>query len=166
MAGRGDIGAQTAAGITVRIQLDDFDIAAEIAALTESRADIGAVVSFSGLCRDEGGRLASLELEHYPGMAQRAIRDIAEKAVERFSLTGITAIHRFGRIAPGANIVLVVAAAAHRQAAFDGAAYLMDFLKTDAPFWKKEHMVDGDAGEWVAARDADDRAKGRWKEPE
>jgi molybdopterin synthase catalytic subunit len=166
MAGRGDIGAEPAASITVRIQADDFDIAAEIAALTESRADIGAVVSFSGLCRDEGGRLTSLELEHYPGMAERAIRGIAEKAVDRFSLLGITAIHRFGKIAPGGNIVLVIATAPHRQAAFDGASFLMDFLKTDAPFWKKEHLTGGGAGEWVSAKDADDRAKTRWKEPE
>lgn len=166
MAGRGDISAEPSAGITVRIQPHDIDITAEIAALTDGRADIGAVVSFSGLCRDEGGRLSTLELEHYPGMAERAIRDIAQKAVDRFSLTGITAIHRFGKIAPGGNIVLVVATAAHRQAAFDGASFLMDFLKTDAPFWKKEHLADGGAGEWVSAKDADDRAKTRWKEPE
>ncbi|WP_422373376.1 molybdenum cofactor biosynthesis protein MoaE [Hoeflea sp.] len=166
MAGRGDSGAEPAAGITVRIQPDDFDIAAEIAALTEGRADIGAVVTFTGLCRDEDGRLSSLELEHYPGMAERAIRDIAEKAVRRFSLLGITAIHRFGKIAPGGNIVLVIAAAPHRQAAFDGAAFLMDFLKTDAPFWKKEHHADGGAGEWVSAKDADDRAKTRWRKAE
>jgi molybdopterin synthase catalytic subunit len=153
-----------AAAVTVRIQAEDFDIAAEIAALTAERTDIGAVASFTGLCRDEGGRLASLELEHYPGMAERAIRAIAEKAAKRFGLSGITAIHRFGKIAPGANIVLVVAAARHRQSAFDGAAYLMDFLKTDAPFWKKEHRRDGGAGEWVSAKDADDEAKARWDE--
>jgi molybdopterin synthase catalytic subunit len=151
-----------AAKLTVRIQAEDFDIAAEIARLTQDRADIGAVASFTGLCRDEGGRLSSLELEHYPGMAERAIRAIALEAVERFSLTGITAIHRFGRIAPGGNIVLVVATAPHRQAAFDGASFLMDFLKTEAPFWKKEHLKDGGAGEWVSAKDADDQAKARW----
>lgn len=166
MAERGESDAQPAASVTVRIQRDDFDIAAEIAALTEGRADTGAVVSFSGLCRDEDGRLSSLELEHYPGMAERAIRAIAEKAVERFSLLGITAIHRFGKIAPGGKIVLVVATASHRQAAFDGASFLMDFLKTDAPFWKKEHLAGGGMGEWVSAKDADDRAKGRWREPE
>jgi molybdopterin synthase catalytic subunit len=152
-----------AAKLTVRIQAEDFDIAAEIARLTQDRADIGAVASFTGLCRDEGGRLSSLELEHYPGMAERAIRAIALEAVERFSLTGITAIHRFGRIAPGGNIVLVVATAPHRQAAFDGASFLMDFLKTEAPFWKKEHLKDGGAGEWVSAKDADDQAKARWQ---
>ncbi|KJS08416.1 MAG: molybdopterin synthase catalytic subunit [Hoeflea sp. BRH_c9] len=160
MAARATAGQ--AAPVTVRIQAGDFSLADEIAALTGGRTDIGAVVSFSGLCRDEGGRLATLELEHYPGMAERAIRAIAEQAVERFSLNGITAIHRHGAIAPGGNIVLVVAAAPHRQAAFDGAAFLMDFLKTDAPFWKKEHLKDGGAGEWVSAKDADDKAKARW----
>jgi len=149
--------------ITVRIQPGDFDIAQEISALTGGRADIGAVVSFTGLCRDEGGRLSALELEHYPGMAERAIRAIAEDAVQRFALTGITAIHRHGAIAPGGNIVLVVACASHRQAAFDGASFLMDYLKTDAPFWKKEHLKLGGAGEWVSAKDADDEAKARWR---
>ncbi|OCW55874.1 molybdenum cofactor biosynthesis protein MoaE [Hoeflea olei] len=148
--------------VDVRIQAHDFDSAAEIAALTAGRADIGAVVTFTGLCRDEGGRLAALELEHYPGMAERAIRAIATEAVARFSLQGILAIHRHGKIAPGGNIVLVVAAAPHRQAAFDGAAFLMDYLKTDAPFWKKEHLKDGGTGEWVSAKDADDAAKARW----
>lgn len=155
-----DLGS--AATVTVRIQAEDFDIATEIAALAEGRADIGAVATFTGLCRDEGGRLSSLELEHYPGMAERAIRTIANEAAERFALTGITAIHRYGRIAPGGNIVLVVAAAPHRQAAFDGASFLMDYLKTEAPFWKKEHLKDGGAGEWVSAKDTDDQAKARW----
>ena len=149
--------------VTVRIQSGDFDISEEIGALTAGRADIGAVASFTGLCRDEGGRLSALELEHYPGMAERAIRAIAEQAVERFELTGLTAIHRYGKIAPGGNIVLVVACASHRQAAFDGASFLMDYLKTDAPFWKKEHLKDGGAGEWVSAKDADDKAKARWR---
>ena len=159
------VGGETpdiAAAVTVRIQAQDFDIAAEIDALTGGRADIGAAVSFTGLCRDEGGRLSALELEHYPGMAERAIRAIAEEAVTRFSLLGITAIHRHGAIPPGGNIVLVVATAPHRQAAFDGASFLMDYLKTDAPFWKKEHLKDGGAGAWVSAKDADDRAKAKW----
>ncbi|MBU4530091.1 MAG: molybdenum cofactor biosynthesis protein MoaE [Hoeflea sp.] len=154
----------TPVGVTVRIQAQDFDIAGEIEALTGGRTDIGAVVSFTGLCRDEGGRLSALELEHYPGMAERAIRAIAEKAVTRFELCGITAIHRHGAIPPGGNIVLVVAAAPHRQAAFDGASFLMDYLKTDAPFWKKEHLKVGGAGEWVSAKDADDEAKAKWAE--
>ncbi|SOE17403.1 molybdopterin synthase subunit MoaE [Hoeflea halophila] len=149
--------------VTVRIQSSDFDISDEIGALTAGRADVGAVASFTGLCRDEGGRLSALELEHYPGMAERAIRAIAEEAAERFELTGLTAIHRYGKIAPGGNIVLVVACASHRQAAFDGAAFLMDYFKTDAPFWKKEHLKDGGAGEWVSAKDADDKAKARWR---
>lgn len=154
---------KTDPAIAVRIQTDDFDIAHEIDALTRNRHDIGAVVSFTGLCRDEGGRLSALELEHYAGMAERAIRTIAEDAVKRFDLSGITAIHRHGAIAPGGNIVLVVACASHRQAAFDGASFLMDFLKTDAPFWKKEHLKTGGTGEWVSAKDADDEAKARWR---
>ncbi|WP_417435177.1 molybdenum cofactor biosynthesis protein MoaE [Hoeflea sp.] len=149
--------------VNVRIQTQDFDISSEIDALTRDRADIGAVVSFTGLCRDEGGRLSALELEHYPGMAERAIRTIADEAVKRFGLTGITAIHRHGAIPPGGNIVLVVATAPHRQAAFDGASFLMDYLKTDAPFWKKEHLKAGGTGEWVSAKDADDKAKARWR---
>ncbi|MEM5494077.1 molybdenum cofactor biosynthesis protein MoaE [Hoeflea sp. AS16] len=149
--------------VNVRIQTQDFDISSEIDALTRDRADIGAVVSFTGLCRDESGRLSALELEHYPGMAERAIRTIAEEAVKRFALTGITAIHRHGAIPPGGNIVLVVATAPHRQAAFDGASFLMDYLKTDAPFWKKEHLKAGGTGEWVSAKDADDKAKARWR---
>ena len=146
----------------VRIQAEDFDIAAEIAALSDGRMDVGAVVTFSGLCRDEGGTLSALELEHYPGMAEAEIMRIAEQACARWNLTGLRAIHRYGKIAPGENIVLVVAASSHRQAAFDGASYLMDFLKTRAPFWKKEHLKDGSSGEWVSAKDADDEAVKRW----
>jgi molybdopterin synthase catalytic subunit len=147
----------------VRIQAEDFDIAAEIGRLTEGRADVGAVVTFSGLCRDEAGTLAALELEHYPGMAEAEIARIAEEALGRWPLTGLTAIHRFGKIAPGENIVLVVAASAHRQAAFEAASFLMDYLKSRAPFWKKEHRVDGSEGNWVDAKEADDQAAARWK---
>ena len=147
----------------VRIQAEDFDIAAEIAALSQGRMDVGAVVTFSGLCRDEDGTLAALELEHYPGMAEAEIMRIAEKACARWPLTGMIVIHRYGKIAPGKNIVLVVAASSHRQAAFDGASYLMDYLKTRAPFWKKEHLIDGSSGEWVSAKDADDDALKRWE---
>ena len=149
--------------IEVRVQAEDFDLAEEMAALTEGRADIGGIASFIGLCRDEGGTLSALELEHYPGMAESAIRAIAEQAVERFSLSAIRAIHRYGKIEPGGQIVLVAAAAPHRHAAFQGAEFLMDFLKTDAPFWKKEHLADGSTGEWVSAKDADDSARDRWK---
>lgn len=146
----------------IRVQRQDFDIAVESARLTEGRADVGAVVTFSGLCRDEGGTLAALELEHYPGMAEAEIARIAKQAAERWPLTGLTAIHRFGKIAPGENIVLVVTASAHRQAAFEAASFLMDFLKTRAPFWKKEHAKDGTEGGWVEAKGADDEAAERW----
>jgi len=102
-------------------------------------------------------------MEHYPGMAEAEIMRIAEQACARWPLTGMSVIHRFGKIAPGKNIVLVVAASSHRQAAFDGASYLMDYLKTRAPFWKKEHLKDGSSGEWVSAKDADDDALKRWE---
>ncbi|MDQ6434317.1 molybdenum cofactor biosynthesis protein MoaE [Mesorhizobium sp. LHD-90] len=146
----------------VRIQAEDFDTAAEIGRLTEGRADVGAVVTFSGLCRDEAGTLAALELEHYPGMAEAEIARIARQAIERWPLLGLTAIHRHGRIEPGENIVLVVAASSHRQAAFEAASFLMDFLKTRAPFWKKEHRRDGSAGDWVEAMEADEAAAKLW----
>ncbi len=146
----------------VRVQREDFELQAEIDKLTGGRHDIGAVVTFSGLCRDEGGELGALELEHYPGMAEAEITRIAKLAVERFELLGLSAIHRYGKIAPGENIVLVIAAAPHRQAAFDGANFVMDFLKTSAPFWKKEHGKDGTQGDWVSAKDADDAARAKW----
>ena len=142
----------------VRIQAQDFDVAAEIARLTQGRADIGAVVTFSGLCRDEAGSLSALELEHYPGMAEAEIARIAAEAIERWPLQGLTAIHRHGKIAPGENIVLVVAASAHRHAAFEAANFLMDYLKSRAPFWKKEHRIDGSEGGWVDAKEADAKA--------
>lgn len=148
---------------TIRVQHEDFDLSAESRALTDGRADIGAVVSFTGLCRDEAGTLSALELEHYPGMAEAEIRRIGEEAIARFGLIGLTAIHRFGKIAPGGQIVLVIATAPHRQAAFDGASFMMDYLKTSAPFWKKEHRKDGTAGDWVSAKDADDRARDKWR---
>lgn len=151
------------APVTVRVQREDFDLNAEISKLSSGRTDIGAIVTFSGLCRDEAGTLAALELEHYPGMAEAEIDRICREAVERFSLQAATAIHRCGRIVPGENIVLVVTASPHRQAAFDGANFIMDFLKTSAPFWKKEHLGDGTAGGWVSAKDADDTARQRWR---
>ena len=146
----------------VRIQAGDFDVAAEIAALTAGRTDIGAVVTFTGLCRDEAGRLVALELEHYPGMAEAEIARIASEAMARWPLQGLTAIHRHGRIEPGQNIVLVAAASSHRQAAFEAANFLMDYLKSRAPFWKKEHRADGSEGGWVEAKEADDHAAARW----
>lgn len=150
----------------IRVQSEDFDIAREIELATGGRAEIGAVVTFSGICRDDGGSLAALELEHYPGMAERAINEIAQQALERWPLQAITVIHRYGRVAPGDNIVLVLAASAHRQAAFDGAAFLMDFLKSKAPFWKKLIAADGSDGGWVDARQSDDEALERWSAAE
>ncbi|KKX34371.1 molybdenum cofactor biosynthesis protein MoaE [Rhizobium sp. LC145] len=147
----------------IRVQSQDFDLQAEIDALTAGRRDIGAVVTFTGLCRDEQGALSALELEHYPGMAEAEMLRIGKLAIERFSLLGLTAVHRYGKIRPGENIVLVIAAAPHRQAAFDGANFMMDFLKTSAPFWKKEHGADGSQGDWVSAKDADDAAREKWK---
>lgn len=148
--------------VTVRVQRGDFDLATEVQALSAGRHDIGAVVTFSGLCRDEAGMLSALELEHYPGMAEAEITRICDEAVSRFDLQAATAIHRYGKIAPGDNIVLVITASPHRQAAFDGANFIMDFLKTAAPFWKKEHDRDGTAGNWVSAKDEDDSARDRW----
>ncbi len=146
----------------IRVQAEDFDAAAEIAALTKGRADIGAVVTFTGLCRDEGGALAALELEHYPGMAEAEIRRIAHQAIGRWPVQALLAIHRVGKIAPGGNIVLVIAASPHREAAFSAASFLMDFLKTNAPFWKKEHRQDGTSGNWVDAKEKDSEAAKRW----
>ena len=148
--------------VTVRVQAAAFDTAAEAAVLTAGRLDIGAVVTFTGLCRAEGGRLAALELEHYPGMAEAEIGTVAAEAARRWPLQGLVAIHRFGRIAPGEPIVLVVTASAHRAAAFAAAEFLMDFMKTRAPFWKKEHHPDGSSGDWVDAKEADDAATARW----
>jgi len=148
--------------VTIRIQAEPFDVAAETRALTERRADIGAVVAFTGLCRDDGGKLAALELEHYPGMAEAEIGRIAAQAQERWPVLGLTVIHRFGTIGPGEEIVLVLAASSHRRAAFEAAEFLMDYLKTNAPFWKREHLKDGTVGAWVEAKEADDRAVERW----
>ena len=151
-----------AARIEVRIQTEDFDLSAEVATLLAGLRDTGAVVTFSGLCRSEDGTLASLELEHYPGMAEAEIRWIADQAAARWPVTALAAIHRVGRIAPGGNIVLVIAVSAHRQAAFDAASFLMDFLKSRAPFWKKEHLRDGSEGGWVDAKESDEDALRRW----
>ena len=147
----------------VRIQAEDFDVAGEIAALTQGRGDLGAVVTFTGLCRDEGGRLAALELEHYPGMAQAEAERVVEEARARWPLSGVTVIHRFGTILPGQNIVLVVTASSHRDAAFAAASFLMDYLKTRAPFWKREHLNDGTTGAWVDVKAEDDAAAERWR---
>ncbi len=126
------------------------------------RDDTGAVVTFSGYCRGEAGRITALELEHYPGMAEAEMQRIAEAAAARWPLHGILAVHRTGVVAVGEPIVLVAAGSAHRDAAFEAARYLMDFLKTDAPFWKREHLADGTKGEWIEAKTADDAARARW----
>ena len=154
-----------AAGLVPRVsvQREDFDLAAEVALMTSGRTDVGAVVTFTGLCRSEDERLSALELEHYPCMAEAEITRICKEAATRWPLFGITAIHRYGLIAPGQNIVLVIATSSHRQAAFNAANFVMDFLKTSAPFWKKEHFADGNEGGWVSAKDADDQAREKWK---
>ncbi len=148
--------------MSVRIQKEDFDTAAITARLTTGRSDIGAIVTFTGLCRDEAGRLAALELEHYPGMAEAEIGRIVDQAKTRWPILALEVVHRYGKLAPGDNIVLVVAASSHRQAAFEAAEFVMDFLKTRAPFWKKEHLADGSSGDWVSARDHDETALDRW----
>lgn len=154
---------QSTCPLFISIRDADFDIAAEINKLGEGRRDIGAVVSFTGLCRDEGGRLSALELEHYPGMAEAEIRRIAHDAIERWPLSGVSIIHRFGLIKPGENIVLVVTASTHRQAAFEAASFLMDFMKTGAPFWKREHLIDGSVAGWVESKAEDEQSRGRWQ---
>jgi len=146
----------------VRVQREDFVAAEEALALTRSRADIGAVVTFVGLCRDEGGKLAALEIEHYPGMAEAEIADVVEQARARWPLLGVRAIHRFGEIKPGEQIVMVATASAHRAAAFAAAEFLMDYLKTRAPFWKRARRADGSVEGWVEAKEADETAAARW----
>jgi molybdopterin synthase catalytic subunit len=150
------------ANVTIRIQQADFDVAREIAALTKGRTDIGAVVTFSGICRgSEGGEtVAALTLEHYPGMAEAEIARHADTAMSRWQLDGLTVIHRVGRIVAGENIVLVLTASQHRQAAFAAAEFLMDYLKANAPFWKREENAAGTS--WVDARQHDDAAAARW----
>lgn len=148
--------------VTIRIQENDFDIAREVAALTKGQSDIGAVVTFSGICRgsEDGSAIAALTLEHYPGMAEAEIGRHTETAMARWPLAAISIIHRVGRIAPGENIVLVVTASQHRQAAFEAAEFLMDYLKSNAPFWKRVEGVDG--ANWIEARGHDDAAAARW----
>lgn len=145
--------------VNARLQTAPFDLTTEVAALTHARTDIGAVVTFTGLVRDmnDGAGVSALTLETYPAMAERQLAEIAAEAAARWPLLGGTVIHRHGTLAPGEPIVLVAVASAHRHAAFEAAAFLMDWLKTKAPFWKRE-----DAG-WVAAKAADEAAAGRWR---
>ena len=148
---------------SVSIQAEPFDIAGEIARVeADLKGLAGAIVTFTGLCRDEGGRLDALELEHYPGMAEAEILRTVEQAAARWPLQAVRVIHRHGRVAPGDGIVLVVTASSHRVAAFAAASFVMDYLKTRAPFWKREHLVGGGTGGWVAAATADDAAADRW----
>ena len=147
----------------VRLQREDFDPAAETAKLTRGRTDVGAVVTFTGICRgaESGEPIAALTLEHYPGMAEAEIARHVEEARSRWPLMGVTVIHRYGRIQPGENIVLVVTASSHREAAFAAAEFLMDYLKTRAPFWKQ---VESTAGKtWIDAKAQDDAAADRWR---
>ena len=143
----------------VRIQREDFDVGTEIAKLAQGRTDVGAVATFTGICR--GGDIAAMTLEHYPGMAEAEIERHVAEASQRWPLLGVTVIHRYGRLVPGDNIVLVATASVHREAAFAAAEFLMDYLKTQAPFWKKEERAAG-AG-WVDVRQSDDAAAARWK---
>ena len=147
----------------VIVQAEDFDTATIVRELTAGKYDTGAVVTFTGLCRSEGESLTALELEHYPGMAEAEIERSAKQACERWPIDAMTVIHRYGKIMPGEQIVLVVATSRHRDAAFDGARYVMDFLKTNAPFWKKEHRADGGEATWVDAKESDEAAKKRWE---
>lgn len=150
------------ANVTIRIQQADFDIAREISLLKKGQTDIGAVVSFSGICRGSDGEkpIAALTLEHYPGMAEAEIARHVETAISRWPLSAVSVIHRVGRITPGENIVLVLTASEHRQAAFSAAEFLMDYLKANAPFWKREESTDGTS--WIEARSHDDHAAARW----
>lgn len=149
--------------MAVRVQTADFDIAAECKELLVSTGDTGALVTFTGVVRadSEAGKLASMTLEHYPGMTELELTRIESAAHKRWPLTGSTIIHRVGTLSPGDNIVLVMTASSHRHAAFEAAEFLMDYLKSKAPFWKKETLTDG-SGHWVDARDSDDTALARW----
>jgi molybdopterin synthase catalytic subunit len=147
----------------VRIQTGDFDLSTEIAALRAGDARVGAVVGFVGTVRDmnDGANVAEMELEHYPGMTEQALIALAEAATERWSLLGVTMVHRVGVMVPGDRIVFVGTAAHHRREALEACAYLIDRLKTDAPFWKRERL--GDDSRWVEARAGDTAAAGRWE---
>lgn len=156
------------AAIRISVQLEDFDAGREIAAVRAGNAKIGGVASFIGVVRDvnegDAGKtaVATLTLEHYPGMTEKALKGIVDQACGRWEVLGCTVIHRHGRLEPLDQIVLVVVASSHRGHAFAACEFIMDFLKTEAPFWKKEETPDG--ARWVEAREADDAAAGRWKE--
>ena len=151
--------------MAVRVQTADFDVGTEIAALAEGRTDIGAIVTFTGLVRGDvrGQALEAMSLEHYPGMTEAELDRVEAEARKRWPLQACLIVHRVGELAPGDRIVLVITASPHRRAAFEAADFLMDYLKTRAPFWKKERMADGTA-EWVQSRESDDAAAKRWSE--
>ena len=146
--------------MTVRVQPGVFDPAMELAGFAQARHDIGAVVSFTGIVRDTKGDLDHMMIEHYPGMTERAIAGIVDQAVARWTLAEVLVIHRYGPLEPGVPIMMVATAAGHRAEAFAAADFLMDYLKSRAPFWKKEVTRDGEA--WVAAKAADEQALKRW----
>ena len=147
--------------MSVSVQQQPFDAAAEIAALSNGRHDVGAVASFIGLVRDSGdAQLRAMTLEHYPGMTEKALEAIVAEAGSRWDLGAVRVIHRYGRLEPGEAIVLVIVASAHRGEAFAACEFIMDYLKTKAPFWKKEETAQG--AQWVDARETDDAAAGRW----
>jgi len=150
--------------MAVRVQREDFDVGAEVAALTAGRTDIGGVATFLGLVRDMAGgeRISAMTLEHYPGMTEKMLAGIEAEARDRWPLDATLVIHRYGRLEPGDRIVLVVTVSAHRKAALEACEFLIDWLKTKAPFWKLEET--GAGTQWVAARESDDRAAARWNE--
>ena len=148
----------------IAVQHEPFDVAAETAGLIDALPDVGAIVTFVGVCRDEGGTLAALELEHYPEMAEAELGRIVNEAVEKWDLQAAAVIHRTGRIMPREEIVVAITVSAHRGDAFHAAEFIMDFLKTEAPFWKKEHPADGSATKWIEAKRSDDEAVRRWRE--
>ncbi len=149
--------------IVIRLCADPFDALEEERDILSLPADIGALVAFTGLCRSEGGTLAALELEHYPGMAEREMAEIAQQAAERWPLHALTVLHRYGRLRPGEKIVLVLAAAKGRAEAFAAAEFVMDFLKSRAPFWKRAFLADGSDGGWIDAKTVDEAALARWR---
>ncbi len=152
--------------MAVRVQTEDFDLAAELAALTAGNKSVGGVVSFVGLVRDMAGGapVSAMTLEHYPGMTERKLDEIEQEARRRWPLEDALIVHRVGRLEPGDQIVLVATASAHREAAFQACHFLIDWLKTQAPFWKLEDGPDG--AHWVEARSEDDTAADRWSDPD
>lgn len=150
----------------IRVQHEDFDVGTEVRALTHGRTDVGAVVTFTGLVRSDnaGDPVDAMTLEHYPGMTEAEMARVEQEALSRWPLTASLVVHRVGRLVPGDNIVLVITASAHRHAAFQAAEFLMDYLKSRAPFWKKEEGA-GEPSRWVDARECDEVAASRWTDP-